>query len=82
LYKAKTKTGFNVTLNFRLYQHNRDAELLQSFMDFLGCGRYFAPSNKNSSYFVVSNFSDIDTKIIPFFDKYNILGVKAKDYDD
>lgn len=32
------------------------------------------------SYFVVSKFNDIIEKVIPFFDKYPILGVKSLDY--
>jgi hypothetical protein len=32
--------------------------------------------------FVVSRFSDITEKIIPFFDKYPLVGVKRLDYLD
>ncbi len=32
------------------------------------------------SYFVVTKFSDIVEKIIPFFNKYPLLGVKQKDF--
>lgn len=32
--------------------------------------------------YVVVKFSDVIEKIIPFFDKYPILGVKKKDFDD
>ena len=32
--------------------------------------------------FYVKNFADITEKIIPFFEKYNIQGVKAKDFND
>jgi len=32
--------------------------------------------------FVVSRFSDITEKIIPFFDKYPLVGVKSLDYAD
>jgi hypothetical protein len=31
--------------------------------------------------FVVSKFSDIESKIIPFFNKYPIHGDKSKDFD-
>ena len=34
------------------------------------------------SYFVVSKFNDIIEKVIPFFDKYPILGNKSLDYLD
>ena len=38
--------------------------------------------NHNFIKYVVSNISDITGKIIPFFDKYSILGVKSKNYED
>ena len=31
---------------------------------------------------IVTKFSDINTKIIPFFEKYPLLGDKAKDFND
>jgi len=30
----------------------------------------------------VSNFNNIIDKVIPFFEEYPILGVKAKDFED
>lgn len=32
--------------------------------------------------FVVRKFGDINSNIIPFFNKYNIIGVKCKDFID
>lgn len=32
--------------------------------------------------FFLTKFSDITTKIVPFFEKHPILGVKAKDLED
>lgn len=32
--------------------------------------------------FKVTKFYDITNKIIPFFQKYPILGVKSKDFED
>lgn len=50
---------------------------------YLGCGRYETRSNgMQAGSFVVSKLSDIRGKIIPFFDKYLILGNKHKDYVD
>src|SRR5690606_18776687 len=37
-YKAKTKTGVGVKLNFRITQHIRDESLMRSFILYLGCG--------------------------------------------
>jgi hypothetical protein len=81
IYKAKTKIGFNVTISIRIYQHSHDEKLLESIVTYLGCGRV-DNATRGDCWFVVSKFSDIDTKIIPFFNKYRIEGVKALDYAD
>jgi len=76
-----SKTGFQVLLNFKITQHLRDEQLLQSFIGFLGCGNY-SRLNKDAGDFVVNRLSDLTNKIIPFFKKYPILGIKSKDFED
>jgi hypothetical protein len=49
---------------------------------YLNCGRYYPKSNSEVGDFVVSKLSDIIGKIIPFFEKYPILGVKCLDFKD
>lgn len=82
VFKSKTKTGFNVTLNFRVSQHVRDAELMKSCVSFLGCGRIEPDSRGSAVNFVVTRFSEIAEKIVPFFEEYPIVGAKAKDLED
>lgn len=48
-------------------------------MSFLGCGIYYARSEHNFGEFIVTKFSDITDKIIAFFEKYPIQGVKSLD---
>lgn len=55
---------------------------MESLVSYLGCGKYYSYQTRDAGDFVVQNFSDITNKIIPFLDKYKILGVKAKDYED
>jgi len=81
VYKSKTKIGYNTALSVKIYQHARDIELLENIAIYLGCGRV-ASATRGDSWFVVSNFSEIVTKILPFFDEYNIKGIKAMDYSD
>ena len=38
--------------------------------------------NQSLVKFIVSTYSEIVEKIIPLFNKYPILGVKAKDFED
>ena len=85
--KNKTfKQGHQVLLRFSIGQQARDEELLRSFMNYWNCGKVQKKTNKkyNKEYFEfrVEKFADIDTKIIPFFIKYPIIGQKQLDFQD
>ena len=77
--KSKTTTH-NISLRFTITQHVRDSVLIDSFLNYLGCGRCY--SRRNEVTFIVSTFSDINNKIIPLFKKYPLLGTKQEDYLD
>lgn len=78
--KAKTKIGERVQLVFQLNQHIRDEELIRSLIQYLNCGGVTLSSA--SIDYRVTKLEDILTKIIPFFEKNPIIGVKYKDYLD
>lgn len=81
--KSKThKLGVSVALNFLVVQNIRDAFLLESFSQVFGCGSLSIKEKTAIGTFAVSNFNNIVDKIIPFFEEYPILGVKAKDFKD
>jgi hypothetical protein len=81
--KSETfKLGTRVELVFTVVQHSRDEELLKALIRVFDCGKYALRKNKLAGDFIVDKFSDIQTKILQFFDKYNIEGVKAMDYAD
>ncbi len=69
-----------VTLKFILTQHSRDRLLILGLKDYLGCGR--VEETPSISRLVISRFEDVWTKVIPFFDKYPLIGVKGLDYFD
>ena len=48
----------------------RDTQLLQSFIDYLKCGRVKQRKGKESVEYLVTRLSDITDKIIPLFEKY------------
>jgi LAGLIDADG DNA endonuclease family protein len=75
---TKYSTGFSVGLIFKLSQHIRDKELIESLIKYLECGNVYL--NLNSIDYTVYKIEDLTYKIVPFFDKYNIIGVKNKDY--
>jgi hypothetical protein len=54
---------------------------MNSLVSYFGCGRYIALNNKNFGEFVVTKFEDLINIIIPFFDKYKIVGSKGEDFE-
>jgi hypothetical protein len=74
------KTGSRVVLLFVVTQHIRDQLLLKSLVDFFGCGQTY--SYKDYTEFRCQSFKDNYEKILPFFNKYLIIGVKSKDFED
>lgn len=79
------KTGAQVLLTFQLSQHSRDEQLIRSLIYYLGCGNVY--KDRESFHYRVEMFlspQGIENyeKIIPFFDKYPIVGVKAQDFKD
>lgn len=80
-YKAKTKTGVGVTLRFKVAQHNRDLDLLKSFIAYFDCGSV-QKSGDSVVEFCVAKFENLILKIIPFIEKHPVLGSKALDFSD
>lgn len=81
--KSKThKLGISITLNFLVFQNIRDAYLLEEFSHVFGCGSLSIKEKSAIGTFAVTNFNNIVDKIIPFFEEYPILGVKAEDFKD
>ena len=75
------KLGEAVQLVFKITQHEREEQLIrEAGIEFLNCGNIY--KNREAFDFTVSKFQDIDEKIIPFFLKYSIHGVKALDFKD
>lgn len=75
-----SSAGGRVELAFALTQHSRDLPLMKYFVEYLGCGQCYI--FKNHTEFICRNFKEIQEKILPFFIKYPILGVKAQDFSD
>lgn len=77
------KLGFQVRLRFRVSQHIRDKMLMESLIKYLDCGIIELDPRGNAVCFTVLKFSDIESKIIPFFKKkYPIVGIKSKSFED
>ena len=74
------KVGSRVIIIFVLTQHIRDELVLKSLVNFFACGQVY--SYKHHSEFICQSFINNYTKILPFFRKYRILGVKSLDFED
>ena len=75
-----TISGTKVWLRFSIAQDSRDILLLKSLVEFFNCGYVAQYKNRKVCEFIVTKINDINTYIIPFFDKYKIEGSKYKDY--
>ena len=78
--ESNTKIGYRVELVFQVTQHSPDEKLLRRIISYLICGNVY--KKRDTFNFEVSKFCDITDKIIPFFKKYPIRGVKALDFED
>lgn len=74
--------GYQTILRFQVTQHIRDRLLLTNIRNFLDCGHLHEGENVQFLDIIVHKLSDIQDKIIPFFIKYPILGVKYLDFVD
>lgn len=77
IYKNASNTGYKTSLRFKLGQHKRDKIWLENIRSFFNCGIIAKYSRSNVLTFVVSSFSDIYEKIIPFFKEHPVLGIKS-----
>lgn len=71
-----------VELIFQITQHKKDEILMKSFVDYLGCGLIRERKGGLAVDFLVYKTLDLNSKIIPFFEAYPILGVKYKEFQD
>ncbi|KAH9865933.1 hypothetical protein IAQ61_008517 [Plenodomus lingam] len=74
--------GKSVSLRFTITQHERDILLLNSIEKLLGCGQVKKRPAQPCADLIVTNLRDINEKIIPFFDKYPLIGCKKLNYLD
>ena len=73
-------TGYQIQLKFQITQQNRDKKLMEKLISYLGCG--YISERGDIVDFHVTKFVDIINKIIPFFEKYPILGIKSENFKD
>lgn len=72
------KLGKAVKLKFQITQHERDKELLNLIILYFNCGT--VTSDRFCKVLTVTKFEDVLNKIIPFFQKYPLHGVKRFEF--
>lgn len=82
IVKANTRTGYRVQLTFRLVQHSRDKMLMKVLQNYFNSGNLYKYSEKSAVVLEIFKFSDIYSTLLPFFNKYPVLGVKELDFLD
>jgi len=76
------KAGSQVLLSFDIAQHSRDEQLMNYLVSYFDCGKVRKRPNKLAVDYIVTKIEDLTEKVIPFFEKYPIIGVKALDFED
>nr|ATI20511.1 LAGLIDADG endonuclease [Juglanconis juglandina] len=79
--KRSDRPGYQIQLIFKVSQDVRDELLMASLIEYFNCGNIYKDKDGIVSY-RVQRFSDIENKIMPFFSKHLIGGVKYLDYLD
>ncbi len=65
---------------FAIVLRNDDFVLLEKIKDALGCGSISFTKNKNQARYQVGDLNELKDKIMPFFNKYPLLGKKKDDF--
>ena len=66
---------------FQIYQHHDDLELLERLQSFFGCGRITSKGPKSDVMtYAVSGRHDLETVIIPFFERHQLESTKGGDF--
>ena len=77
---SDTKLGFTITPEFKISQHKDHGKVLEMIKNSLECGKISIKSGQpNLLVLVEKNRKNLSEKIIPFFQKYNLV-VKEKQF--
>jgi hypothetical protein len=68
----KISAAFNVS--------QRDREPLDRFRELLGCGTMRRAGN-GGWYWEVNDLTDIQKRVVPFFERFPLVGTKAQDFE-
>ena len=77
--------GFQMVPEFRVSQNDERITVLKVFQEVLGCGRLVVNDrrrqNDRTHVLVVRRRSDLETRVIPFFQRNPLISEKRHDFD-
>ena len=76
----KMNQGFEVRPSFSLSQNEKDKELIETLIDFFGCGFVRYSKSDQTFKYEIRSLEDLQSKIIPHFEKYQLRGRKQQDF--
>ena len=82
IHRSKfVRLGWNINPLFQVYQHKDNSRILYIFKDVFKCGNV-SKKGGNPSCFVycVSSMHDLMGVVIPFFDRYPLVGEKYQNF--
>ena len=79
---TNSKLGYRVQLRFRITQHSRDIRLMEKVLEYFGSGNIYKYAGKSAASLTIVDFNYISNTIVPFFNKYQLTGIKLYDYLD
>lgn len=78
LISQSNSLGIQIQLKFKFIQHSKNELLMNNLVNSFKCGKIY--KYRKTVNFVITKYNDLNEKIIPFFDKYKIVGVKFEDF--
>ena len=87
IFKNKTsKFGYQVFPEFVVAQGAKSLEVLEMMQEFFGCGKIYVNNRKdnhreNLYRYCVRSRKDIQTIIVPFFERHQLLTAKRSDFE-
>ena len=75
--RRRAQRSFRISAAFNVSQH--DPEPLRLFMQTLGCGN-MRRGGSGGWYWEVNRLSDLRTQLVPFFERFPLVGRKAHDF--
>lgn len=81
-----TKIGWQIFPEFVITQGKKSLSALQIFLRYFGVGKIFVNKRYDNHHeylyrYCVRSISDLQTKIVPFFQKHRLYTAKQKDFE-